>query len=241
MFIRSEWCASLLNALGNPNPSQTTLNFVIGWSASETLADSGAIYNLLNTTEPWSGATNFNSVGVRNYTSWQDGINATIATLRNGYYPELEEALRINLDGVLSPPSIEILANLHTWCGGCGYGKDFVKLGSQHASDIFEYGSAPHEQQEKPMKPTQYQIQAANDCWSSVLKLSNGGVPQTGTGIYQAWLQALVAGKQYGPPITHEYSSVNWDGIAITVQEFAHARCEWLDGKAAWYSLGGPA
>ena len=92
------------------------------------------------------------------------------------------------------------------------------------------------------MEPTQYQLQAANDCWSSALKLSNGGVPQIGTGIYQAWLQALIEGKQYGPPITHEYSSVDWDGNPIIVQEFAHVRCEWSGDHANWYSfLGGSA
>src|SRR5258708_8114422 len=68
-----------------------------------------------------------------------------------------------------------------------------------------------------------YQEQAALDCWSSVLQLSNGGVPQTGTGIYDAWKTALFAGTQYGPPISHEYGSVDWSGKPIVVQEFAHA------------------
>lgn len=242
MFTRNDWSLYLLSAMGNQSPSQTVISFLNGWSASETLADSGATFNLLNTTEPWPGTTNFNSVGVKNYSSWNDGIQATVATLRNGYYPELEEALRINLDGVLSPPSPEILANLHTWCGGCGYGKDFVKLGSQHAGDIFEYGSVPTQPlQRSTLVATPNQVRAANDCWCSALKLSNGGVPQTGTGIYNAWLQALIQDRQYGPPITHEYASINWDGVPIIVQEFAHARCEWLDGQAHWYSLGGPA
>lgn len=93
----------------------------------------------------------------------------------------------------------------------------------------------------QPVGQTQNQIRAASDCWDSVLSHSSVGVSPKGTGIYKAWLSALVSGKQYGPPITHEYASVNWDGVSIIVQEFAHARCEWLDGKAAWYSLGGPA
>jgi hypothetical protein len=60
-----------------------------------------------------------------------------------------------------------------------------------------------------------------------------------GTGIYQAWVTALTQGKQYGPPVTPEYSSVDWDGNPIIVQEFAHARCEWRNGTAAWYSFNG--
>ena len=240
-FTRNDWSLSLLSGLGNPNPSQTTLDFVNGWAATETLADSGAKYNLLNTTLAWANTTNFNSAGVKNYASWEDGINATIATLKLSYYAGLLQALSSNLDSELSPPSLEILANLNTWCGGCGYGKNFVELGPQHASDIFEYGSMPTQPlpQSSQVEPNAYQIQAAGDCWSSVLKMSNGGTPPTGTGIYESWLQSLVSGKQYGPPISHEYASVDWNGTAIVVQEFAHARCEWKDSQARWFSSGG--
>jgi N-acetyl-anhydromuramyl-L-alanine amidase AmpD len=87
-------------------------------------------------------------------------------------------------------------------------------------------------------QPTANQMQAANDCWNSVLKSTVAGPAPTGTGIYQAWLAALVNGVFYGPPITHEYDTVDWNGNAITVQEFAHARCEW-DGSASWYSFTG--
>jgi len=84
-----------------------------------------------------------------------------------------------------------------------------------------------------------YQEQAALDCWSSVLQLSNGGIPPTGTGIYDAWKKALFEGLQYGPPISHEYASIDWNGKAIVVQEFAHARCEWVNGSPNWYSFTG--
>jgi hypothetical protein len=53
-----------------------------------------ATYNPFNTTEPWPGATNYNSVGVKNYPSYQAGVSATIATLENGYYPGILAALR---------------------------------------------------------------------------------------------------------------------------------------------------
>ena len=45
-----------------------------------------AAYNPLNTTQPWSGATNYNRAGVKNYPSAAAGIAATAATLHNGYY-----------------------------------------------------------------------------------------------------------------------------------------------------------
>jgi hypothetical protein len=87
--------------------------------------------------------------------------------------------------------------------------------------------------------PSANQQRAADDCWDSVLKTMISGPAPKGTGIYQAWLAALVTGQQYGPPLTHEYSSVDWSGNTITVQEFAHARCEWRNGMPNWYSTNG--
>lgn len=42
--------------------------------------------NPLDTTEPWPGATGYNSAGVKNYASTADGLDATKATLENGLY-----------------------------------------------------------------------------------------------------------------------------------------------------------
>jgi len=50
---------------------------------------SHARFNPLDTTQPWPGSTSYNSVGVRNYATWDDGVAATVATLRNGYYPDV--------------------------------------------------------------------------------------------------------------------------------------------------------
>lgn len=59
------------------------------------LAEGGtAAFNPLNTTQPWAGATDYNSVHVRNYATGTDGIAATAATLQNGYYPGIVRDLR---------------------------------------------------------------------------------------------------------------------------------------------------
>lgn len=87
----------------------------------------------------------------------------------------------------------------------------------------------------QPMPPTDNQLKAATDSWKSVFLTIGTPPPVTGTGIYQAWLAALIAGKFYGPPLTHEYNSVDWGGTPIVVQEFRGARCEWKDGRANWY------
>ena len=54
-----------------------------------------AAYNPLNTTEPWPGATDYNSVHVKNYPSGSAGIAATYVTLVNGHYNGIVADLRV--------------------------------------------------------------------------------------------------------------------------------------------------
>lgn len=68
-----------------------TLTFAQAWMAYE---NTNAKNNPFATTQPWNNATEFNSVGVRNYATVEDGIAATVATLENGYYNLLMYVLR---------------------------------------------------------------------------------------------------------------------------------------------------
>ena len=68
-----------------------TLTFAQAWMAYE---NTDAKNNPFATTQPWNNATEFNSVGVRNYATVEDGIAATVATLENGYYNHLMYVLR---------------------------------------------------------------------------------------------------------------------------------------------------
>jgi len=61
------------------------------WERAE---GSKADNNPLDTTQPWPGATDYNSVGVKNYPSAAAGIAATAATLVNGHYNGLVADLR---------------------------------------------------------------------------------------------------------------------------------------------------
>lgn len=76
-----------------------------------------AAYNPMASTMPESGATIYNSVGVRNYTSASQGAQATAATLADGNYPRIVADLRSGR-GLCSDPSIA--GELSTWSGG-GY------------------------------------------------------------------------------------------------------------------------
>jgi hypothetical protein len=66
---------------------------IVAWAMAEGEISvprcSGARWNPLDSTEPAPGATDFNSIGVKNYSSEQIGIEATYATLHNGRYPNV--------------------------------------------------------------------------------------------------------------------------------------------------------
>jgi hypothetical protein len=72
---------------------------VVSWMQAE---GGDARFNPLNTTEEWQGATDYNSVGVKNYRTLEDGLAATARTLnygadhdRFGYVP-IRKRLRNN-------------------------------------------------------------------------------------------------------------------------------------------------
>ena len=93
-FNQLTWARALLVAMRLP----VTADNVAAITAWE-MAEGGhwyntAYYNPLNTTQGMPGATVFNSVGVKAYTSWKQGLEATVKTLKNGYYGGIIDALR---------------------------------------------------------------------------------------------------------------------------------------------------
>ena len=90
-YTRETWAEALLDALGMPK-SKLAVTDVMCWEATE---NTSAKFNPLATTQPMSGATDFNSAGVKNYTSAEQGLNATVKTLQNGNYTDILNALTI--------------------------------------------------------------------------------------------------------------------------------------------------
>jgi surface antigen len=123
-YTRQQFCVSLLGALGNNNPTQSVVSFMIGWSLEESghNLSNAARYNLWNTTQRAAGSTTYNSVGVQNYASFAQGIQANAATLNNGLYPNLVSALRTNNVAALGltggQVSGAIAGDLSVWVNG---------------------------------------------------------------------------------------------------------------------------
>lgn len=84
------WERDVLTGIQAPINADTS-KFMLTWHSYEGGA---AANNPMNTTQPEPGATDYNSVHVKNYPSSLIGTRATVTTLENGYYPAILAALR---------------------------------------------------------------------------------------------------------------------------------------------------
>jgi murein DD-endopeptidase MepM/ murein hydrolase activator NlpD len=96
---QKEWASKLLSSLGAP-VSDTNVSALLTWSRFEGGHwKNSAAYNPLNTTLDRPGASSMNSVGVKRYASWEQGIDATVSTLlgnrsKERGYADIVNALR---------------------------------------------------------------------------------------------------------------------------------------------------
>jgi hypothetical protein len=107
------WEDTLLAALGMRDTADNQ-RFLDQWQSFE---GGTATNNPLNTTQPWAGASNYNSVGVKNYKTQADGIQATATTLRNGRYDAILAALRTGNPYTYSEP-LGVAQAIRTWGTG---------------------------------------------------------------------------------------------------------------------------
>lgn len=110
---QQQFIKEVLAGIGAPD-TPSNESSMAAWIARE---GGGGQNNPLNTTFPLGAATNFNSVGVKNYGTPQDGVAATVDTLKNGSYQDVVLMLRSG-QGLCG----RSFSGLSTWSGG-GYSK----------------------------------------------------------------------------------------------------------------------
>jgi peptidoglycan hydrolase CwlO-like protein len=111
-----QWAGFFLPKAGAPQ-CHDNLVVMVSWQEAEYTS---ARWNPLATTKDMPGATNFNGSGVKNYTSLQQGLDATYGTLvlpNRGYEPILSN-LRACSDAMTTAKAI----NASLWCRGCAGG-----------------------------------------------------------------------------------------------------------------------
>jgi hypothetical protein len=89
-MTRNDWAHHFINAIGAVHCDKNAW-VLISWMQAE---GGTAKWNPLNTTQPMPGATNYNWVGVKNYPSFEVGLEATVKTIKQthaslGYIPIL--------------------------------------------------------------------------------------------------------------------------------------------------------
>ena len=132
MTTRAEWAAGLLAYAG----WDLSLEKIVGLVAQGAKEGSGAVWNMLDTTEPAPGASDYNSAGVKNYPSEAAGYAATLATFTNGHYPQLVAILSDPTGG--SAVAYATSPDLNTW----GTGNCLAQVESIKAGDPFGYMTA---------------------------------------------------------------------------------------------------
>jgi murein DD-endopeptidase MepM/ murein hydrolase activator NlpD len=109
-LVDQNFYAKLLENLKAP-VSEENLKFLYAWRQAE---GKGGLYNPFNTTWTLPGSTSMNSAGVKNYQSLNDGMIATIKTLKNGRYDCIVNGLRNDI----SAEKIAQCESLKTWGTG---------------------------------------------------------------------------------------------------------------------------
>lgn len=102
--------AKLLENLGAP-VSEENMKFLYAWRQAE---GRGGKFNPFNTTWTLPGSTSMNSHGVKNYQTLEDGMVATIKTLKNGRYNCIVDGLKNDIGA----SEIAKCESLKTWGTG---------------------------------------------------------------------------------------------------------------------------
>jgi len=132
-----DWADLLLKVLGAPTCRDNRV-VVVSWQVQEFTQ---AAWNPLATTHRLPGSTGFNSVGVQNYVSLQQGLQATDETIANGWdaygYGAIVRSLRACAPALTTASAIAG----SSWCPGCLNGMYVVGVVPKVQADFETYAS----------------------------------------------------------------------------------------------------
>ena len=110
-----EWARAFLAQIGAPGCGENRV-LVVAWEAQESTE---ARFNPLATTHAMPGATDFNSVGVKNYRSVAQGLAAARETLEEGADSYGYRPILASLRACNDAEATAWYVNASAWCRGC--------------------------------------------------------------------------------------------------------------------------
>lgn len=95
---RENFSIELLRRLGNEHPSRRTIDFIVGWTKAEDTSNNAYLRNNpLNTTQSHECEVGMiNGDGVKAYSSYECGLEATLQTLSYSPYSGIVYSLQRN-------------------------------------------------------------------------------------------------------------------------------------------------
>jgi hypothetical protein len=119
-----DWAGAFLRVMGAPRCHEN-LVVTVAWQVQE---GTQAAWNPLATTHRMPGSTDFNTVGVQNFLSLQQGLRATQETITNGWeqygYGAIIRAMHDCSNALDTAAAIAA----SSWCSGCANGQYVVGL-----------------------------------------------------------------------------------------------------------------
>src|SRR5215210_5087569 len=132
-----EWARAFLAEIGAPGCGENRL-LMVAWQAQES---TDATFNPLATTHAMPGATSFNSVGVKNYRSVGQGLDASRETLEGGAAGYGYDAILSSLRACNDAEATAWFVNASAWCRGCTVGAYVTGLVPAVRADYATYAA----------------------------------------------------------------------------------------------------
>jgi hypothetical protein len=132
-----EWAAAFTKEVGAPD-CRNNLIAVVAWEVNE---GTDAVFNPLATTYKMPGSTKFNSVGVQNYTSLNQGLEATRLTLERGWTIYGYKRIVTRLENCAPARRTARAIKRSSWCAGCTGGQYVIGLIPEVTADYETYAA----------------------------------------------------------------------------------------------------
>ncbi len=129
------WAELFLGMFGAP-VCRNNLVVVVAWQAAE---GTQAAWNPLATTHRMPGSTSFNSVGVQDFVSLEQGLLGTKETIENGWEVYRYGAIVGALRGCADPMATALAINASSWCPGCVNGQYVLNVIPRVDEDLEAY------------------------------------------------------------------------------------------------------